>query len=64
MLGAGGYDQTSLELSGTFCAKTLGIEPQPIQLRIFVEIISPTASVFIRLLTPSTSSARNSMPFG
>ncbi len=34
-LGAGGYDQSTLELTGTFMAKSLGIEPQPIQLRMY-----------------------------
>jgi hypothetical protein len=41
MLGAGGYDQTALELTGTFSAKALGIEPQPIQLRVFAEDYFP-----------------------
>ena len=41
MLGAGGFDQTALDLSGTFTAKTLGIEPQPIQLRLFAEDYFP-----------------------
>jgi hypothetical protein len=41
LLGAGGYDQTALELTGTFTAKSLGIEPQPIQLRVFAEDYFP-----------------------
>ena len=31
ILGAGGQDRESLELAGTFSAKSLGIEPQPVQ---------------------------------
>ncbi len=41
MLGVGGYDKSALDLSGTFAAKTLGIEPQPIQLRIFADDYLP-----------------------
>ncbi len=41
MLGLGGNDKTSFELSGTFAAKSLGIEPQPIQLRIFADDYLP-----------------------
>jgi hypothetical protein len=35
MLGAGGHDKAALDLQGTFTASSLGIEPQPIELRIF-----------------------------
>jgi hypothetical protein len=41
ILGPGGFDKTALELSGTFSAKSLGIEPQTIQLRIFAEDYLP-----------------------
>jgi len=41
MLGAGGTDKAVLELEGTFTAKKLGIEPQPIELRIFAEDYYP-----------------------
>ncbi|WP_437227465.1 hypothetical protein SH661x_000364 [Planctomicrobium sp. SH661] len=41
MLGAGGSDKELLELNGTFSAKQLGIEPQPIGMRIFVEDYLP-----------------------
>ncbi len=34
-LAAGGYDKATLDVEGTFTAKSLGIEPQPIELRIF-----------------------------
>lgn len=35
MLAAGGYDRAALDVEGTFTARSLGIEPQPIELRIF-----------------------------
>ncbi len=41
ILGSGGHDKESLELAGTFSAKTLGIEPQPVQVRMFVEDYLP-----------------------
>lgn len=41
ILGAGGYDRESLELAGTFSAKALGIEPQPIKVRVFAEDYFP-----------------------
>jgi hypothetical protein len=41
VLAAGGHDKETLESAGTFCAKTLGIEPQPINLRVFVEDFLP-----------------------
>jgi len=41
ILAAGGSDKETLELAGTFSATTLGIEAQPIQLRIFAEDYFP-----------------------
>ncbi len=41
LLGAGGPDKESLALGGTFSAKSLGIEPQPVQVRMFVEDYLP-----------------------
>lgn len=41
MLGAGGHDKISLELAATFTATSLGIEPQPIELRAFAEDYYP-----------------------
>lgn len=41
LLAAGGSDKENLELSGTFCAKTLGIEAQPLNVRIFAEDYKP-----------------------
>ncbi len=41
ILSAGGADKENLELSGTFCAKTLGIEAQPLNVRIFAEDYKP-----------------------
>jgi hypothetical protein len=41
ILSAGGPDKELLELSGTFSAKTLGIEPQPVQVRLFAEDYFP-----------------------
>ena len=35
MLAAGGHDKAVLDVQGTFTASSLGIEPQPIELRIF-----------------------------
>ena len=58
ILGAGGQDKELLELAGTFSAKSLGIEPQPVQVRMFVEdylpgrprVYSPAYTFFV--LTP------------
>lgn len=41
VLGAGGSDKESLELTGTFCAKTLEIEPQPLSVRLYAEDYLP-----------------------
>jgi hypothetical protein len=41
ILSAGGPDKELLELSGTFSAKALGIEPQPIAVRLFAEDYLP-----------------------
>jgi hypothetical protein len=41
ILAAGGNDKESLEIAGTFTARPLGIEPQPVILRIFVEDYFP-----------------------
>ena len=41
ILSAGGHDKDSLEISGTFSAKSLGIEPQPVNVRLFVEDYLP-----------------------
>ena len=41
LLAAGGHDKALLELSGTFSARSLGIEPQPVQVRIFAEDYLP-----------------------
>jgi hypothetical protein len=41
LLAAGGHDKALLELSGTFSAKSLGIEPQPVQVRLFAEDYLP-----------------------
>ncbi len=41
ILSAGGSDKETLELAGTFCAKTLGIEAQPLNVRIFAEDYKP-----------------------
>lgn len=55
ILGAGSPDRETLELAGTFSAKTLGIEPQLIQVRLFVEdylpdrerVYSPTYTLYV-----------------
>jgi hypothetical protein len=41
VLAAGAIDQETLEAAGTFAAKSLGIEPQPIRLRVFAEDYLP-----------------------
>lgn len=41
MLSAGGSDKDLLDLTGTFSAASLGIEPQPINVRVFVEDFFP-----------------------
>lgn len=41
ILAAGGQDREQLEAAGTFCPKKLGIEPQPIELRMYVEDYLP-----------------------
>src|SRR6185503_9210060 len=41
ILAAGGADKELLELAGTFSATSLGIEPQPIQVRLFAEDYIP-----------------------
>jgi hypothetical protein len=41
VLAAGGHDKESMEISGTFSAKSLGIEPQPVQVRMFAEDYFP-----------------------
>jgi hypothetical protein len=41
LLSAGGSEQETLELTGTFCAQQLQIEPQPIAVRLFVEDFLP-----------------------
>lgn len=41
LLAAGGCDQEQLEAVGAFCAKTLGIAPQPVNVRIYVEDYLP-----------------------
>ena len=55
ILSAGGHDKESLEISGTFSARSLGIEPQPVQVRIFAvdylpgreRVYSPTYTFFV-----------------
>ncbi len=41
LLAAGGSERETLELTGTFCAQQLQIEPQPIAVRLFVEDYLP-----------------------
>jgi hypothetical protein len=41
LLAAGGSDQMALDVSGTFSAELLDIEPQAIQVRVFVEDYFP-----------------------
>ena len=41
IVAAGGHEKATLEATGTFSATVLGIEPQPIGLRVFVEDYLP-----------------------
>lgn len=41
VLAAGGNEREALDVAGTFSAKTLGIEPQPIELRVYAEDYLP-----------------------
>ncbi|HEV3025134.1 MAG TPA: hypothetical protein VGX76_21835, partial [Pirellulales bacterium] len=41
LLSAGGHDRELLEAAGVFCASDLGIEPQAIELRVYVEDFLP-----------------------
>ena len=41
LLAAGGSEQESLPVTGTFCARTLEIAPQPLTVRLFVEDYLP-----------------------
>ena len=58
ILAAGGQDKDALAISGTFSAKSLGIEPQPVQVRMFVEDYFPgrarvfSAPYIFYVLTP------------
>jgi hypothetical protein len=55
ILAAGGFEEVSLDASGTFSATSLGIEPQPIQLRVYAEdylpgrerVYSPTYVLYV-----------------
>ncbi len=44
VLAAGASEKELVELTGTFCAKTLDIEPQPLNVRLFVEDYFPGRS--------------------
>ncbi|WP_246196390.1 hypothetical protein [Aquisphaera giovannonii] len=41
ILAAGGSDKEAMDVAGTFTAKNLGIEPQPVSVRVFVEDYLP-----------------------
>jgi hypothetical protein len=41
VLAAGGSDKDDLDVSGTFTAKALGIEPQPVNVRVYAEDYLP-----------------------
>jgi len=41
LLSAGGHDKEELDVAGAFSAKTLGIDPQPIELRVFADDYLP-----------------------
>ncbi len=41
IIAAGGFEKRSVEASGTFSAQSLGIEPQPVHLRVYTEDYFP-----------------------
>ena len=41
IVAAGGFEKRTVEAAGTFSAQSLGIEPQPIRLRVFAEDYFP-----------------------
>ena len=55
ILAAGGFEKRIVDTSGTFSAQSLGIEPQPIRLRVFAEdyfpgrkrVYSPTSVLYV-----------------
>lgn len=55
ILAAGGFEKDSVDVAGTFAARSLGIEPQPIELRVFAEdyfpgrerVYSPTYVLYV-----------------
>lgn len=55
ILAAGGFEKRTVEAGGTFSAQSLGIEPQPINLRVFAEdyfpdrkrVYSPTYVLYV-----------------
>ena len=47
LLAAGGPEQELLELNGTFSAAALGIEPQPLYVRVFAEDYFPGRATFL-----------------
>src|SRR5262249_49113935 len=55
ILAGGGNDKEALEVSGTFSAKPLGIEPQEVHVRVFTEdyfpgrprVYSPTYTLYV-----------------
>jgi hypothetical protein len=58
VLAAGGHDKEGLDVGGTFSAKSLGIEPQLIRARVFVEDYFPSRkrvyapAAFLYVLSP------------
>ena len=64
ILAAGGVEQDLLDVTGAFSARSAGISPQPIELRVFAEDYYPGRDASIRRPTSSTSSARNSTRSG
>ena len=55
VLAAGGFEKRNVEASGTFSAQSLGIEPQPIHLRVYAEdyfpgrkrVYSPNCTLYV-----------------
>ena len=59
IVGAGNPEAERLDLTGTFSAETLGIDPQPLELRVFVEDYFPdrervySSPSVLHVLTPA-----------
>ncbi len=58
LLAAGGHDKAALDVQGTFTANSLGIEPQPIELRIFATDYFPGPQAGLHRAVPAVRAQR------